>query len=313
MICVANSNAKRTAVIGLGRIFAKYQTGLTQSQTINVVALLDQNENPPSRNLVKEIPFYNDWQKMIDETKPQLIVISTPPKSHYYWIKKAFDAGIDVIVEKPMVTEIGQIDELYLDAKNNARLLCTAYHWQTGEEVAFFNERFHPSLISEIEIKIFDPYSDNGTSVKDDRIALEGCWFDSGVNALSLIKTWLPFDSFCIKDHDVKFADNVGLPIYSRVVLEIDGIKVIVTIDWTQNASSKVSYIKYDNRQIIINHSEQKITDGEKTFCFNSMDRLTRHYFNFFTRKNFQTNYDETKRIHTILCAVRDAYEINHS
>jgi Predicted dehydrogenases and related proteins len=39
---------------------------------------------------------------MLESKGIDLVVISTPPNSHYSWAKKALALGIHVILEKPM-------------------------------------------------------------------------------------------------------------------------------------------------------------------------------------------------------------------
>lgn len=50
-------------------------------------------------------PVYTDFDKMLKEVKPDLLIVNTVDSTHDEFIIKALEAGIDVITEKPMTTD----------------------------------------------------------------------------------------------------------------------------------------------------------------------------------------------------------------
>ncbi|MBQ6920326.1 MAG: Gfo/Idh/MocA family oxidoreductase [Bacilli bacterium] len=302
------NKTKRAALIGLGTIVTKYKEGLLKSNAFELAALMDISEGASGRLVFPNLPFYTSLDELIKNEEVNLAIISTPPATHYSLIKKCLKQGLDVIVEKPMVLKIEQVEELYSFAKNKGLCLNTSYHWQNGEEVKHFSEIFCISKITKIDIFVNDPYS-NGQEINDAKIPLEGTWIDSGVNSLSLAKKWLPFKEFTILGYEIKLADNVKLPIYSKVNLLIDGVEVNIEVDWRENLDFKRSYVYFGDHKVFINHSEQKIYDGDKVYNFDSIPRLNRHYYNFYTSFAYTSNYEETEAIHKILLKVRDEYE----
>ena len=309
MVNSNNKTIKRAALIGLGTIFLEYKEGLVATDKFNLVALMDISEEARGLDMFPELPFYTSFDDLLKNEEIDLVIISTPPSSHYELIKTALEAKKDVIVEKPMLLNIDKIKELYALANSLNLTLNTAYHWQNGEEVKQFNKTYDAKKIEEISIMVDDPYSDDGVNISDNKKHLEGCWIDSGVNALSLIKTWLPFNETIVENVEIVFANNIHQPIYSKVELMIDKVKVSIRVDWRNNKNSKKSYLIYDGKRIEINHSEQSIVGIDKTALFNSMNRLSRHYYNYFSYFDYSTNYEETIKIHDVLLKVRDLYE----
>jgi predicted dehydrogenase len=50
-------------------------------------------------------PTYADFEKMIRETKPDLVIVTTKDSTHHKFIVKGLDMGCDVLTEKPLTTD----------------------------------------------------------------------------------------------------------------------------------------------------------------------------------------------------------------
>ena len=48
----------------------------------------------------------HDFNKALDETKPDVVSVNTYPDSHAYFCRKAFNAGCHVFTEKPLATTV---------------------------------------------------------------------------------------------------------------------------------------------------------------------------------------------------------------
>lgn len=313
MINSSNKLLPKAALIGLGAIALEYELGLKTTDKFNLIAVCDTNAESRGRKSFQSLPFYNSIETLIEKETLDLLIISTPPSSHYELVKFALMHDINVIVEKPMILDYEKIQELYKLAEERKLVLNTSYHWQNGEEVRHLIDKIKKDQIAKINVAVDDPYSNNSIDIRDDRKHLEGSWIDSGVNALSYIKLFLPFNHFLIKNMDVQFAKNIHQPIYSSIDLVIDDVEINITVDWRNNKNFKRSeiYLK-DGTRFFINHSEQKIIFNDKEECYDDMSRLSRHYYNYFNNFNFLSNREETLLIHKILLSVRDEYEKNY-
>lgn len=79
------------------------------------------------------IPAFGDFETMLREARPEVILVGTPDKDHAEFIIKALNAGLDVIVEKPMVISSAQ-----------ARQVLEAEQRSKGRVRVAFNMRYHP-------------------------------------------------------------------------------------------------------------------------------------------------------------------------
>lgn len=81
----------------------------------------------------KDIPVYEDFDKMLDDVKPDAVIVTTKDSAHDYYAVKAMKAGCDVICEKPLTTTFEKALEIQKVQE------------ETGKDVIVtFNLRFHP-------------------------------------------------------------------------------------------------------------------------------------------------------------------------
>ncbi|KFA51333.1 hypothetical protein S40293_04360 [Stachybotrys chartarum IBT 40293] len=80
-----------------------------------------------------DIKHYTDANELIADPAVDVIVISTPPPTHFPLTKAALEAGKHVLTEKPFVPSSAQADELIALAKERNRLICVYQNrrWDT--------------------------------------------------------------------------------------------------------------------------------------------------------------------------------------
>jgi len=48
---------------------------------------------------------YSDYDQMLEETRPYVVHVITPPQTHLCLAAKALDAGCHILVEKPLAVD----------------------------------------------------------------------------------------------------------------------------------------------------------------------------------------------------------------
>lgn len=292
-------------LIGLGTITKRYLKGLAECDK-KIVAVCDSNKNAVSRMFYSDYPYYEDYKKMLDENFIDGAIISTPPKSHFEIASYCLENNVNVIIEKPVTLCMEEFDILCNKAKQTGHYFKTLFHWQGGIETHTFGKEYDISKISKIKVNICDPYSDDGETINIGRRPLCGAWIDSGVNALSMIKIWLPFKKTEIISTKVEKCKETGLPIYVSVNLLIDGVETEITVDWTKHYDRKESFVTLGDKTVYINHSAQSITDGENTTQYGRIERLDEHYYNLFSNLDNIDNLEQSRLIHKLLFEVNE-------
>lgn len=138
------SPRKRYAIVGLGSRSAMYRDAIlkTYARHCQMVGYCDVNQgrlNLAQRKAKEsagvEVPIYlaADFDRMIRETKPEVVIITTKDATHDGYIIRAMELGCDVMTEKPMTTD-----------ENKCRAILAAQA-QTGRRIIVtFNYRYSP-------------------------------------------------------------------------------------------------------------------------------------------------------------------------
>lgn len=90
-----------------------------------------------AKELVPSAKGFTDAAEMLDSGIVDLVVISTPPNTHYEWARAALERGIHVVLEKPMALTAAQCDEVLRLAKDKDLTL-----------VVYQNRRFDPDYVT---------------------------------------------------------------------------------------------------------------------------------------------------------------------
>ena len=78
-------------------------------------------------------PLYTDFEKMMAETKPDILIVTTVDATHDKFIVRGMELGADIVTEKPMTTDEAKCQAI-LDAEK-----------RTGKKVTVtFNYRYSP-------------------------------------------------------------------------------------------------------------------------------------------------------------------------
>lgn len=295
---------KKAGLIGLGTITKRYAEGLKHSSFLSLCAVSDLNAQAVSREVFREYPFYEDYGKMLREESLDLVIISTPPESHFDIAMSCFEQGVGVIIEKPVVLCLEQFDALCKTAREKGLLFKTLFHWLGGIELRRFAKEYDIRQIKQIRARVLDPYSEDGQTILEDRRPLMGAWIDSGVNMLSMIKLWLPFQQVEFLGSQTRRCKDTGMPLFVDVSLMIDGIPVNLQVDWTTHQNRKESTITLADRTIHIHHSDQCIIDGDNRIPCGRKERLDEHYFTLFTEMDSSPNENFSKAVHQLLLEV---------
>jgi predicted dehydrogenase len=139
------SSKKRFAIVGLGiRGRGLYQRALQEQygDTCELVGFCDLNEGRlklaqdwASEVTGKRPPIFgaNGFDKMIKDTKPDAVIVTTVDSTHHEYIIRSMELGCDAITEKPMTTTAETCQQI-IDAQKRTGRNCRV----------MFNYRYTP-------------------------------------------------------------------------------------------------------------------------------------------------------------------------
>ncbi len=134
---------KRYAVVGTGGRCEMYirAAAKTHNDVAELVALCDVNP--------KRVAFYNnvflkeecdhapvaaytadEFDKMIAETKPDVVIVTTIDRTHHYYGCRAMELGCDVISEKPMTVDPEKCQQIIDTQKKTGRKYTVTFNYR---------------------------------------------------------------------------------------------------------------------------------------------------------------------------------------
>lgn len=121
----------RVGIIGTGHIARQHLGCLRELPGVKVAAVCDL-----SRGLAEAAAerfgidrWFTDSRRMLEEAKPDVVHVTTPPTSHYRLASDAIEAGAHVLVEKPITVTFGEVQSLLAQARQKNRVLIEDYNY----------------------------------------------------------------------------------------------------------------------------------------------------------------------------------------
>lgn len=115
----------RVGLLAYGAIGHEHNLAVQGTPGLELTAVCDVNPDriAAARELAPSVEAFSDATDMLDSGLIDVVVVSTPPNSHYSWAKEALTRNVHVVLEKPMALTAEQCDELMQLAKAKELLL----------------------------------------------------------------------------------------------------------------------------------------------------------------------------------------------
>ena len=130
------SRRLRHAVVGAGaNVFNMHRPALTLP-TVELVGVADVNREVAEQR-AEELgcPAFTDHRAMLDQARPDVVVVMTPHPFHARIAIDALEAGAHVLCEKSMAVHVGEADAMVDAAERSGRLLAINLQFRHRPEV----------------------------------------------------------------------------------------------------------------------------------------------------------------------------------
>lgn len=186
--------AYRIAAIGLGGLTTNaVLPRLDDMDDVDIVAGADI-DTAAGKAFEKDYnaPFYTDHETLLDQEELDGVYIATPHTLHYDQAIEAFDVGVDVLLEKPMVTDLDDAYDLVETAEDEGRTLAVGYQRHFDPAYQAVQEAVQDGMIGEphtvsayMEQGWYDRFKDAWRT--DPQLSGGGELYDSGSHLLDAI------------------------------------------------------------------------------------------------------------------------------
>ncbi len=224
----------RIAVIGVGKIARdEHLPSIGRDPRFELAALVSG-----SGATAPGVPTFRDAAEL-HAALPDLdaVAICTPPSARLGLVRRAIDAGVDVLMEKPPTPTVGELRDLAAHAEAAGRVLFTTWHSQYNAAVEALRERLAGQKLRRLaitwkeDVRRWHPNQDwiwesAGFGV-----------FDPGINALSILTRILPEPAF-VRAARLLTPSNRAMPIAAEIAFTsralAEGGEMTAAFDWRQ-------------------------------------------------------------------------------
>ena len=139
---IATSRRRRFAIVGVGGRYAMYRDAILKMfpQHCEIVGFCDTN---PGRLALAQktaredgggrtVPTFlaRDFDKLIRETKPDVVIVTTMDSTHDRYLIRAMELGCDVMTEKPMTTDEHKCRAIFKTQRKTGRKITVCFNYR---------------------------------------------------------------------------------------------------------------------------------------------------------------------------------------
>lgn len=235
----------------------------SENPECEIVACCDVDEERVEkfieRNLAKypsKPAVYVDPAKMYAEAKLDAVSIVTPHTLHFQHGMQALEAGCNVLMEKPMVTESGQAHQLAEAVKKSGKILTIGYNTPCTPPFRYLRELVRSKELGKLET-VTGWLAQNwkkgtaGSWRQDPSLSGGGQMYDSGAHLFNSL-IWTVEQP--VKDV-LAFVDNMDTPVDINGTVNIrfaDGTLAAITIVGNCTNDGAGMYLTFENGRVEI-------------------------------------------------------------
>jgi predicted dehydrogenase len=158
---------KRYAIVGTGGRAGLYVEALhtTYANVAELVAMCDLSQtrmNWYNQQLADQLdaaplPTYpaHDFDRMIVESKPDTVIVTTVDCTHHEYITRAMALGCDVITEKPMTTDLAKLNAIFAAIEQTGKSLRVTFNYRYAPAYTRFRELLTAGVVGQPKLVDF--------------------------------------------------------------------------------------------------------------------------------------------------------------
>lgn len=130
---------------------------------ITFVGLCDKNKGRVAfakQHIGVDCPTYTDFEKMMKETKPDLLIVCTMDSTHHHFIIRGMELGANILTEKPMTTDEKKVQAIVDAEKRTGKQCRVTFNYRYSPHRAKIWELLQAGEIGELTSVDFHWYLD---------------------------------------------------------------------------------------------------------------------------------------------------------
>lgn len=237
----------RTAIVGLGKMGLSHLAILRTHPDLDVVGICD------STGYVRDVlakytglSCYDDFDRMLAQTKPDAVVVAVPSRLHASIVEKALTAGAHVFCEKPFVLKVPDGERLVALAERGRLVTQVGYHCRfvgAFQEAARIVASGALGRVHHVRAEAYGPVvlRDKGSTWRGVKSEGGGALYDYACHAIDLVNfiAGVPDSVDGVVRHSV-FSRDVDDEVYCTLRYA-DGATGQLCVNWSDESFRKMS------------------------------------------------------------------------
>lgn len=258
----------KIALIGAGKMGISHLSILGGHKDVELVGVCDKSKLVVGAlKAYSKFPCFTDFEKMLDEAKPEAVVVALPTKLHYTMVRQLLDRNIHVFVEKPFCLSIDEGAELVEMATQKNVINQVGYH---NKFIGTFNEvkrLVENNAIGDIQHFLAEAHGPVVVKKKQDTWRSDpsqggGCLLDYASHVIDLVNFLVaPIKGQRGTLLKTIYSKSVEDAVYSLLELE-NGVTGNLSVNWSDETYRKMSTsitLQGSNGKIISDANELKV------------------------------------------------------
>jgi predicted dehydrogenase len=136
----SQAEKKKLALVGTGIRGSSFWGKRIVQQYGDITEFVGLCDNNPGRvefakgYMGVDCPTYTDFEKMMIETKPDMLIVTTVDATHHEFIVKGLRMGVDVLTEKPLTTDEHKCAEIIKAEQETGKKLIVGFNYRYGTQ-----------------------------------------------------------------------------------------------------------------------------------------------------------------------------------
>lgn len=118
----------RIAVAGAGYIGLAHMEAARASATVELSAIVDPSAAGPGIAAKVGVPLYASLEELLQKNRPDGVVLATPNTLHLPHALLCLDAGLTMLLEKPITPTVSEAEKLVAAARNSQASILIGHH-----------------------------------------------------------------------------------------------------------------------------------------------------------------------------------------
>lgn len=147
-----NLNKKlKVAVIGTGGWGKQHTRVWSQRPDVEFVAVVGRNQERAERRAAEYgVRAYMDIGAMLDQEQPDFVSLSLPNQSHFAPTLQVIQAGVPLLVEKPLVFDLAEADTLLAEAEKRGLFFAVNFNHRYAKPMRLAHEAIQAGRLGEL-------------------------------------------------------------------------------------------------------------------------------------------------------------------